>query len=73
MRRGAANHFATPTWNMAPRAVHADNDHRYWRPDLVEGSVVQGPATITGPDASIYVPEDATATVVEAAHIVMTV
>jgi N-methylhydantoinase A len=43
----------------------------HWRPDLERDAVIKGPATITATDASIYVPPDAVARVVEYGHIVI--
>jgi N-methylhydantoinase A len=45
----------------------------YWRPDLNQGDVIDGPATICAVDASVVVPVGAQARVVESGHIVIEV
>lgn len=45
----------------------------YWRPRLVEGDTIDGPATISAVDASVVVPAGTRARVVQAGHILIEV
>jgi N-methylhydantoinase A len=54
----------------ASRPVNG-SQNAYWRPDLPPDAIIKGPATIASQDASIYIPPDAVATVVDHGHIVV--
>jgi N-methylhydantoinase A len=70
-RRGAES------WSLrdavTPTELVPPSDAAFWRPDLAEGDEVAGPATISAVDASVTVPIDCVATVVDSGHIIIEV
>jgi N-methylhydantoinase A len=70
-RQGAESwslHDAVTASELQPPA-----DAEYWRPDLVEGDQIEGPATISAVDASVTVPPGCVANVVASGHIIIEV
>jgi N-methylhydantoinase A/oxoprolinase/acetone carboxylase beta subunit len=64
---------ATGVTSMVPTGDAERPRGSYWRPDLQPDAIVKGPATIASTDASIYVPPETVATVVDHGHIVVDV
>jgi N-methylhydantoinase A/oxoprolinase/acetone carboxylase beta subunit len=70
-RRGAES------WSLrdavAPQELTPPAEAKYWRPNLVENDVIDGPATISAVDASIVLPAKSQARVTQAGHIIIEV
>ena len=58
---------------VAPQDLTPPAEAKYWRPYLVEGDVIDGPATISAVDASIVLPARSQGRVAQAGHIIIEV
>jgi N-methylhydantoinase A len=67
---------AVDSWSLGDVAA-ADSSRpegvEHWRPELSLGSRIEGPATISAPDATLYLPPRCTAEVVSGGHIIVEV
>ena len=72
----AALALSATSWSLGDVAV--DNLQRpdgvdHWRPEFQAGTRITGPTSISGPDATLYLPPGSTAEVIEGGNILVEV
>lgn len=73
---GRAARRAVDSWvlgDVAADAVEPPPGARFWRPALSAGTRIEGPATVSAPDATTYIPDGAVAVVGDDGHMIVEV